>query len=177
MATAAAASLLPASVVLAALAVASLAADAGTRRVRVMLLASVVSWVALFAVAFLAYWRRRSRARPPQLGRLWILAVLFWGLPALVSARHAISHGAAGAGDGPSIVLVTFDAMRADRLSLYGGRVPTPNFEALARESVAFDQARSQAPRTVASMTSMFSSLYPGELPHGRQARGHHVIR
>ena len=54
------------------------------------------------------------------------------------------------------------DTLRADRMSLYGyGRPTTPHLEALARESVLFTNARSQAGCTFPSVNSLLTSRYP----------------
>ena len=63
----------------------------------------------------------------------------------------------------PSIVLITVDTLRADHLGAYGYPRPTsPNFDALARQSVLFLRCWSHAPMTITS----FASLLTGRLPH-----------
>jgi arylsulfatase A-like enzyme len=65
----------------------------------------------------------------------------------------------------PSIVLVSFDTLRADHLGAYGdARGLTPNLDAFARDAVLFERAYSQANATTASHTSLFTSRYPSEL-------------
>jgi len=60
-----------------------------------------------------------------------------------------------------NVVLVVMDALRADRLSLYGNPRPTsPYLDALARQGVVFRNAYSQAPWTPSSMASLFTSTY-----------------
>ena len=51
--------------------------------------------------------------------------------------------------------------MRADSLSLYGGRAEVPNLEKLARRSIVFSQAISHFPETVLSHWSMMSGVLP----------------
>jgi arylsulfatase A-like enzyme len=66
----------------------------------------------------------------------------------------------------PNIVLVTVDTLRADHLGCYGYfRDTTPNIDALAKESVVFDQAYAVMATTLPSHASMFTARYP--LEHG----------
>ena len=61
----------------------------------------------------------------------------------------------------PNVVLLIVDDLRADRLGAYGGKLRTPNFDALARESVVFERAYSQAGWTLPSVSSILTGLYP----------------
>ncbi|HVP10946.1 MAG TPA: sulfatase [Phycisphaerae bacterium] len=70
----------------------------------------------------------------------------------------------------PSVLLVVVDTLRADKLGCYGsGLGATPNFDALARDGVLFEQAYSQAPWTLPSFATLLTSLAPPQ--HG--AGGH----
>ncbi len=61
----------------------------------------------------------------------------------------------------PNVVVYLVDTLRADRMSLYGyERKTTPVLDALAAESVVFDQAISQASWTLPSTVSLFTSSY-----------------
>ena len=63
-------------------------------------------------------------------------------------------------------VLISVDTLRADRLGAYGYDDGTsPRFDGLAARGVLFEQAFSQAPATLISHMSMFTSLFPPE--HG----------
>jgi arylsulfatase A-like enzyme len=70
----------------------------------------------------------------------------------------------------PDIVLISIDALRADRLGVYGnnpGDAPhrvSPNIDALARQGIVFQQATSQGSSTVPSVSSFLTSLYPTEV-------------
>ncbi len=66
----------------------------------------------------------------------------------------------------PNIIIVCIDALRRDHLGVYGhdGGI-SPNIDALARDSVVFDQAVSVASWTKPSVTSILTGLYPGQ--HG----------
>ncbi len=63
-----------------------------------------------------------------------------------------------------TVVIVTLDTTRADRLPAYGFEsVSTPALDRLARDGVVFDEAMSVAPLTLTAHTSLFTGLYP---PH-----------
>lgn len=62
----------------------------------------------------------------------------------------------------PNVILCVIDTLRADHLGCYGySRATSPNLDRFAAESVRFERAFAQAPRTVASHASMFTSTYP----------------
>jgi arylsulfatase A-like enzyme len=64
----------------------------------------------------------------------------------------------------PSVVLISLDTLRADRLGCYGaGRQTSPAIDSMAAEGVLFEQAISQAPETHSSHMSLFTGLYPTE--------------
>ena len=60
----------------------------------------------------------------------------------------------------PFLVLLE-DALRADRLSVYGGPVPAPAHERIAARGVVFEKAFSQATQTRSSVPSFMTSLLP----------------
>ncbi|MGH9333854.1 MAG: sulfatase, partial [Vicinamibacteria bacterium] len=62
----------------------------------------------------------------------------------------------------PSIVLILVDTLRRDYLGFHGfaGRI-SPNLDWLARESMVFENAFTQAPWTKPSIASLFTSLHP----------------
>ena len=64
-----------------------------------------------------------------------------------------------------NLVIVTLDTTHADRLPMYGfASIETPAIDALARESVVFDQAMSVATHNAfTAHSSLFTGLYP---PH-----------
>ncbi|MBP2681431.1 MAG: sulfatase [Candidatus Krumholzibacteriota bacterium] len=75
---------------------------------------------------------------------------------------------------GPNVVFVLLDALRADHVSAYGyPRQTTPVIDSLAREGVLFRNARSHGNRTIISVPSIFTSLYPSF--HGTVGRGDKV--
>jgi arylsulfatase A-like enzyme len=62
-----------------------------------------------------------------------------------------------------NVLVLLVDTLRADHLSLYGYPRPTsPTLDALARDAVVFERARSQAPCTFPSVNSLLTSRYPG---------------
>ena len=61
-----------------------------------------------------------------------------------------------------SVVVITLDTTRADRLSVYGfNHAPMPGLERLAREGVVFDRATAVAPLTLPAHCSVFTGLFP----------------
>jgi choline-sulfatase len=75
---------------------------------------------------------------------------------------------AAGAFSG-NLLLVSIDALRADRLGVAGytrpaGRSLTPNLDALAGRGVYFRRVWSQAPNTPRSFPSLVTSRYPSDI-------------
>jgi arylsulfatase A-like enzyme/Flp pilus assembly protein TadD len=77
------------------------------------------------------------------------------------------SHAAAGqtpegAASPPPVILVSVDTLRADHLSCYGySKLQTPHIDSLARGGTLFAEISSQAPITLASHVSLFTSTYP----------------
>jgi arylsulfatase A-like enzyme len=97
-----------------------------------------------------------------RIGTVCILTVLSL-LPAALFAHSSSDPFQAG----PNLVFIVCDALRADVCSPYGGPVPTPALETIAREGVLFENAVSLAPWTIPSMTGMFASTHPPDLPAG----------
>lgn len=61
-----------------------------------------------------------------------------------------------------NVLLVTFDALRADRLGAYGFTKPTsPALDALAAKAVVFTRNISQSGTTLSSLPSLFTSKFP----------------
>src|ERR1019366_2905516 len=76
-------------------------------------------------------------------------------------AASALAAGAATA-PRPSVVLITLDTTRADRMGFLGSkRALTPNLDALARQSAVFTHAYAQAPLTPTSHASILTGTYP----------------
>lgn len=82
-------------------------------------------------------------------------------------AITVILASCSGASEPPlSAVLITLDTTNRDALGCFGQPLPlTPNLDRLAREGLAFDQARTVAPITLPAHGSMLTGLVP--LRHG----------
>jgi arylsulfatase A-like enzyme len=81
--------------------------------------------------------------------------VRLWRAP----APHALSPSA------PSVLLVTLDTLRADRLGAYGSADKlTPGLDRLATEGVVFEQAFCTMPTTLPSHAAMLFGTWPGVL-------------
>jgi arylsulfatase A-like enzyme/tetratricopeptide (TPR) repeat protein len=85
-----------------------------------------------------------------------------------MTARRAIplilllSGCAGGASREPrSVVLVTIDTLRADRLGVYGGEAATPTLDALARQGARFERVFAQSPLTLPSHSSILTGTNP----------------
>ena len=79
-----------------------------------------------------------------------------WGDPAIYQLRDS---------DEQNVILISLDTLRADHVGAYGYfRDTTPNIDALANGGTVFKNAITQAPWTLPSHMSMFTSLYPSEL-------------
>jgi len=72
-----------------------------------------------------------------------------------------------------NILLITFDALSAEDMSLYGYRLPTtPNIDAFARKGTVFSNFYSACTFTTPSVATMLTGLYPSE-SHVYQMQGH----
>ena len=62
----------------------------------------------------------------------------------------------------PSVILITVDTTRADRMGFLGSqRGLTPNLDSLAKQSVVFSRAYSQVPLTSPSHATILTGTYP----------------
>lgn len=110
-----------------------------------------------------------------------VAAVLIWGCtpgedprpePAGTEPAPAVEARSWAA---RSLVVVTLDTTRPDRLEPYGATdVETPTLTRLAERGVVFERAYSVAPITLVSHASIFSGLYPYE--HGVRNNGTHSV-
>jgi len=97
--------------------------------------------------------------------RLWILALL----AALGAGAYlaAVRLGVAPPWFAPrcdrcNVILVTFDALRADHLGIYGyGKDVSPEIDAFGRRSSVFTRCLSQSASTVSSIPSIHTAKYP----------------
>jgi choline-sulfatase len=82
--------------------------------------------------------------------RFWIGAALCFGPNFAALAQPA------------PVIVISIDTLRADHLGAYGyTKVPTPNLDSFAEHGSIFLHADSQAPLTLPSHTSLFTSTYP----------------
>ncbi|MEK6608082.1 MAG: sulfatase-like hydrolase/transferase [Myxococcota bacterium] len=73
---------------------------------------------------------------------------------------------------GANLVVVTVDALRADRIGARrGGHSITPNLDRLAQSSVVFERAYAQAPHSAFSLASLMTSDYVHSTIHLRHGR------
>lgn len=71
----------------------------------------------------------------------------------------------------PTVVVITLDTTRADRLGSYGhAAARTPNLDALAERGVRFSRAFSPVPLTIPSHATLFTGLLPPH--HGVHVNG-----
>jgi len=112
-------------------------------------------WLGVAAAGGLIVWRlAASRGRVA-----W--TVLIIALPPVAACVLTRAPAPAADPERPNLLFIISDALRADYLSAYGGPVPTPHLDALARRGVLFEESYSLAPWTMPSMSAMFSSNYP----------------
>jgi arylsulfatase A-like enzyme/Flp pilus assembly protein TadD len=75
----------------------------------------------------------------------------------------------------PSVILLTLDTTRADRLGSYGYKGGhTPNLDALAQRGVRFERTYSSVPLTTPAHSTMFTGLYPTR--HGVHNNGDAIL-
>jgi arylsulfatase A-like enzyme len=118
-----------------------------------------LSW-AVAAAAAAAFAGSALARRGPRPGVVRAAAVVL----ALVGALRAlVAVDAWRAAQGPNLLLISIDTLRADRLGAYGYPLPTsPTLDRrLAGEGVTFLDVYSQSPKTTPSHMTMLTSLYP----------------
>jgi arylsulfatase A-like enzyme/HEAT repeat protein len=82
-------------------------------------------------------------------------------LPAAASGPLALPAHSGIDLRGRDVLVITIDALRADRLKAYGGRANvTPVLDALASESVVFTRAYTQTPHTSYAIGSLLTGKY-----------------
>lgn len=141
---------------------------------------ALTGWPATVAgtLVFLALARAAVAGRAQRLPR--ILGVASLSLPAVLLlvltrfvAEDAVDRPAppGPAPDGPSVVLVTWDTVRADTLPLYGGGgLDMPELARLAAEGALLEDFQAVASITAPAHASMLSGLYPPS--HGLRSNG-----
>ncbi len=75
-----------------------------------------------------------------------------WSVPEITGERL----------DGPNLLVISIDTLRADRLGCYGyARGTSPNLDKFLARGAVFEHAISAAPWTLPSYASLFTGLYP----------------
>lgn len=70
----------------------------------------------------------------------------------------------------PNFLFISVDALRPDHLGFNGYERPTsPNIDAFAETAVRFENTYAQSTRSIRSMSSMMTGLYPSEIRYGRE--------
>ncbi|MCG3133069.1 MAG: hypothetical protein HMLKMBBP_00161 [Planctomycetes bacterium] len=123
------------------------------------------------AAAGLVTVRYRSPGADATHGGRWaLLAIASLGIAALFGfvlpprgeGDAPLVRGPAGGKPRPNVLVVLVDTLRADHLSFHGYAKPTsPEFDAFAKDAVAFNDARAVTSWTKPSVASLFTSMYP----------------
>jgi uncharacterized sulfatase len=101
----------------------------------------------------------RNKSRPPAVLRL--LVALAFVFAACTSQAPAGRQGGDSRAIRPNIVLVIGDDMNWDDGSAYGGQVPTPNIERLAREGMQFQRAFQSTAMCAVTRHQLYTGLDP----------------
>ena len=122
--------------------------------------------VSAVGVGVILFWLVRwlvDRVRLLGLGAPWGALTAVGAVASLLSGTG--SGNATEPAQGPSVLLVTIDTLRADHLAIHGGSAVTPTIDALAKEGVVFEDAVAQSIFTGPSHISILSGLLPAQ--HG----------
>ena len=88
-------------------------------------------------------------------------ACVLWATVLAAGLAGCRREASAGPTSRPSVILITVDTLRPDRLSCYGyQRNRTPGICSLARDGVLFERAVCDVPWTTGSMASVFTGQY-----------------
>ncbi len=132
----------------------------------------LLSALIIVAVGAAAYWFLALRYRAPlKPARVPETPVSLSGsTPTAESLREMVK--------GANVVICVLDAMRADHVGAYGyPRETTPNIDAVAKQSVIFEDHFCQYPQTSPSTASLFTSQYPDTHGAGVQRPGRDVLQ
>lgn len=88
-----------------------------------------------------------------------------------IVAAAVVWRGRPPSGRGASVLLITIDTLRADRVGAYGAKTgATPHLDALAQRGAVFEEAVASVPLTLPSHATLLSGLEPPH--HGLHANG-----
>ena len=103
-------------------------------------------------------------APSPLRARTYVLAAILVIVLGIAVYRVLWGSGFLPEGAARHVVLVVFDTLRADRMSLYGHSAQTsPQLEAASGELLRYGSTKATAPWTVPSHASMFTGMWPSE--------------
>ena len=100
-----------------------------------------------------------------------LIPVSLIGLCALLCGCGDRLHGSCR---GKTVIVISIDNVRRDRLGCYGGEVETPIVDELARQGVLFANAITTAPMTLPAHVSLLTGTCPFE--HGLRDNGSSVL-
>ena len=104
-----------------------------------------------------------------------VLALVWVGCKGGEATDEPITETAPPVPTGPSILLITLDTTRADRLGCYGNpKGATPVADSLAARGVTFKRAFAHTPLTIPSHVTIFTGQYPDR--HGVRDNGDHFL-
>jgi arylsulfatase A-like enzyme/Tfp pilus assembly protein PilF len=107
-------------------------------------------------------------------GRGALSLALLAGLAGAACTNRDVDRRPREAGAKPSVLLISIDTTRADRLGCYGRRdASTPNLDRWAAEGVVFENAVTPVPITLPAHASLMSGL----LPHRHGVRDNGIYR
>ncbi|MBK7349661.1 MAG: sulfatase-like hydrolase/transferase [Gemmatimonadetes bacterium] len=139
-----------------------------------LLFGGLLHWSAHLLLAVGIGLQYSRRVAPPALAgrRLpWLVAAVLLVAVGFVAGNRLRERRAvrgAASGRGPNVLLIIWDTVRAESLSLYGyARPTTPETLRRAASGVTFEQAMSTAPWTLGSHAGMFTGLYTQDLSVG----------
>jgi len=125
------------------------------------------------------HWLRKVEVGwTPRLGWLpisFLAALLLAVVDASWLVRSIDETGGMALEDDQNVLIVTIDTLRRDHVSAYGEpeAVPTPRFDAFAKQGVLYTDAITPLPETGPSHASLFTSLHPST--HGVISNGHQL--
>lgn len=130
---------------------------------------TLVGAAAVWALLGWALLRWRA-GRPQRAGGYSIVQPVRWAIiPGIVLAAAAVAVQVAAPQPppgAPNVILVVVDTLRADHLGMYGytARNVSPHLDALARESVVYENAMSTASWTTPAVAAILTGRYPRRL-------------
>jgi len=136
-----------------------------TIKVMVMLISSIPFSVLLFTFVgkgVIKLYARKSSKVVTGVTASLIAIVIVYGLALAEEPVTEVATEESTTIDAPNVLIIVIDALRRDHVSFYcGDFANTPNLDRIAADSIVFTDAYSNAPWTIPSVTTMFTSRYP----------------